>query len=48
MEDNSFTPEELAWRLILDEHVNYAPLIAFSDENSKEIMFEILITIIFQ
>ena len=45
MEDNTFTPEELAWRLILDENVNSAPLIAFSDENSKEIMFEILITI---
>jgi hypothetical protein len=45
MEDNTFTPEELAWRLILDENINSAPLIAYSDENSKEIVFEILITI---
>lgn len=45
MEDNTFTPEELAWRLILDENIDSAPLIAFSDENTKEILFEILITI---
>jgi hypothetical protein len=45
MEDNTFTPEELAWRLVLDENINSAPLIAFSDENTKEILFEILITI---
>jgi hypothetical protein len=45
MEDNTFTPEELAWRLILDETIDSAPMLAFSDENTKEILFEILITI---
>ena len=45
MEDNTFTPEELAWRLVLDENIDSAQLIAFSDENTKEILFEILITI---
>jgi hypothetical protein len=45
MEDNTFTPEELAWRLVLDENIDSVPLIAFSDDNTKEILFEILITI---
>lgn len=44
-EDNVFTPEELAWRFIMDEEVDSGLMCAFSDENTKEILFEILITI---
>jgi hypothetical protein len=40
-----YTPEELAWQLILDENISSRTLMTFSDENSKEIMFEILVTI---
>jgi len=43
--DDIFTPEEIAWRLLLDENVNNVQLLAFSDENSVEILFEILLTI---
>jgi hypothetical protein len=43
--DDTFTPEELAWRLLLDENVNNVQLLAFSDENSVEILFEILLTV---
>jgi hypothetical protein len=43
--DDTFTPEELAWRLLLDDNINDAPILAFSDENTKEILFEILLTI---
>lgn len=44
-QDDTFTPEELAWRLLLDENVNNVQLLAYSDENSIEILFEILLTI---
>jgi uncharacterized protein YrzB (UPF0473 family) len=45
-EENVFTPEELAWRLIMDEHIDEkVSLFAFTDDNSKETLFEILITI---
>jgi uncharacterized protein YrzB (UPF0473 family) len=40
-----YSPEELAWKLIMDENINSSAIMAFSDENSKEILFEILITI---
>jgi hypothetical protein len=40
-----YTPEELAWQLILDENISQRTLMTFADENSKEIMFEILVTI---
>ena len=40
-----YTPEELAWQLIMDENISPRTLMAFSDENSKEITFEILVTI---
>jgi len=40
-----YSPEELAWKLIMDEDINDCALIAFADDNSKEILFEILITI---
>lgn len=43
--DDTFTPEELAWRLLLDDNINSGPIMAFSDENTKEILFEILLTI---
>ena len=46
MNDNDvYTPEELAWQLIMDENISPRTLMAFSDENSKEITFEILVTI---
>ncbi len=44
-QDESYTPEELAWKLILDEQVEPRGLLMFSDDNSHEILFEILITI---
>lgn len=43
--DDTFTPEELAWRLLFDDNVDNVQLLAFSDENSIEILFEILLTI---
>ena len=43
--DDIFTPEELAWRLLLDETINNGKMLAFSDDNSKEVLFEILLTI---
>jgi hypothetical protein len=44
-QDESYTPEELAWKLILDEKVEPRALLTFSEDNTKEILFEILITI---
>ncbi len=44
-ENDVYTPEELAWQLIMDENISPRTLMAFSDENSKEITFEILVTI---
>lgn len=41
-----YTPEELAWKLVMDENIDdSAAIMAFADENSKETLFEILITI---
>jgi cysteinyl-tRNA synthetase len=40
-----YSPEELAWQLIMDENISPRTLMTFADENSKEIMFEILVTI---
>ena len=41
-----YSPEELAWKLVMDETIDdSAAIMAFADENSKEILFEILITI---
>ena len=40
-----YSPEELAWKLILDESINPTSIMTFADDNSKEIVFEILITI---
>ena len=41
-----YTPEELAWKLIMDENIdNNVAIMAFADENSKETLFEILIII---
>lgn len=45
MEDTTYTPEDLAWKLIMDENIDSSPIMAFSDENSQETLFEILITI---
>jgi len=46
-DDNNdvYSPEELAWKLILDENVDSGALLTLSDDNTKEILFEILITI---
>lgn len=41
----TYTPEELAWKLIMDENITSGVLMTFSNENTKETMFEILITI---
>lgn len=42
----TYSPEELAWKLIMDENINDNNVImTFADENSKETMFEILVTI---
>jgi uncharacterized protein YrzB (UPF0473 family) len=43
--DKTYTPEELAWNLIMDEHIESSQMLAFCDENTKEMLFEILITI---
>jgi len=42
---DTFTPEELAWKMIMDEHIPSSAIVAFSDDNSIESLFEILITI---
>ncbi len=39
----TYTPEELAWKLLVDENINDTATIAFTD--SKETLFEILIII---
>jgi len=42
----TYSPEELAWKLIMDENINDNNVfMTFADENSKETMFEILVTI---
>ena len=45
LNNDIYSPEELAWKLILDESVNPTSIMTFADDNSKEIVFEILITI---
>jgi len=41
-----YSPEELAWKLVMDENIDdSAAIMAFADENSKETLFEIIITI---
>lgn len=41
-----YSPEELAWKLVMDENIDDSvAIMAFADENSKETLFEILITI---
>jgi len=44
-DDGFCSPEELAWKLIMDENINASSLMAYTDENTKETLFEILITI---
>jgi hypothetical protein len=44
-DDNNYTPETLAWTLIMDDNINDSGLLIFSEENNNEIIFEILITI---
>jgi len=45
IDDNNYTPEALAWKLLMDDEITTSNLMIFSDENNKEIVFEILITI---
>jgi len=42
---NVYSPEELAWKLIIDDKIDSAAIVPFADENSKEILFEILMTV---
>lgn len=45
-DEGFYSPEELAWKLVMDENIDDSAIImAFADENSKETLFEILITI---
>ena len=44
-DDITYSPEELAWKLIMDENVNSGALLGYVDEDSNEVLFEILITI---
>ena len=41
----TYSPEELAWKLIMDENVSDGALVGYVDEDSNEVLFEILITI---
>jgi hypothetical protein len=45
--DDSYTPESLAWKLLLDEEVGNGDMLAYSDpnENKYVIKFEIFLTI---
>jgi hypothetical protein len=45
IDDNNYTPEALAWKLLMDDNISTSNLMIFSDENNKEIVFEILLTI---
>jgi len=45
IDDNNYTPEALAWKLLMDDAITTSNLMIFSDENNKEIVFEILLTI---
>jgi len=45
IDDNNYTPEALAWKLLMDDDITTSNLMIFSDENNKEIVFEILLTI---
>lgn len=45
IDENNYTPEALAWKLLMDDNITSSSLMIFSDENNKEVVFEILITI---
>jgi hypothetical protein len=45
IDNNDYTPEALAWKLIMDDNINNSNLIIFSEDNNKETVFEILLTI---
>jgi hypothetical protein len=45
IDDNNYTPEALAWKLLMDDDITTSNLMIFSDEKNKEIVFEILLTI---
>ena len=45
IDENNYTPEALAWKLLMDDEITRSNLMIFSDENNKEIVFEILLTI---
>ena len=44
-DENNYTPETLAWTLIMDDSINNSELLIFAEENNNETTFEILITI---
>ena len=45
IDENDYTPEALAWKLIMDDNINNSNLLIFSEDNNKETLFEILLTI---
>lgn len=45
IDENNYTPEALAWKLLMDDKITTSNLMVFSDENNKETVFEILLTI---
>jgi hypothetical protein len=47
MDDDNYTPESLAWKLLLDEDIPNSDILEFSEpgENKYVIKFEILLTI---
>jgi hypothetical protein len=45
IDENDYTPEALAWKLIMDDNIDNSNLLIFSEDNNKETLFEILLTI---
>lgn len=45
IDENDYTPEALAWKLIIDDNINNSNLLIFAEDNDKETLFEILLTI---
>lgn len=45
IDENDYTPEALAWKLIMDDNIDNSSLLIFSEDNNKETLFEILLTI---
>ena len=48
VDENNYTPEALAWKLLMDDNITISNLMVFSDVNNKETVFEVLLTIYFE